>query len=38
MSKLLIYTDNHFCEKSSILNRYGQNYTVRLENQITSLN
>lgn len=38
MSKLLIYTDNHFCEKSSILNRFGRNYTVRLENQLTSLN
>lgn len=36
--KLLIFTDNHFCETSSIVRGFGVKYTVRLENQITSLN
>jgi DNA repair exonuclease SbcCD nuclease subunit len=35
--KLLCYTDNHFSEKSSIITKYGVKYTVRLENQIKSL-
>lgn len=36
--KILCYTDNHFCEKSSIVTRYGTRYTTRLENQLQSLN
>ena len=36
--KILIYTDNHFCEKSSIISKIGDKYTQRLENQIKSLN
>jgi len=36
--KILIYTDNHFCEKASIVNKFGTNYTTRLENQIASIN
>jgi len=36
--RILVYTDNHFCEKFSIVNKFGTNYTVRLENQIASLN
>lgn len=36
--KYLIFSDNHFCETSSIIRRQGNKYTVRLENQIESLN
>ncbi len=36
--KLLIYTDNHFCKKSSIVKGMGKKYTLRLENQIQSIN
>ena len=36
--KILCYTDTHFCEKSSILTRYGTRYTQRLENLIKSIN
>lgn len=36
--KIACYTDNHFCERSSILTRHGSEFTVRLENQIRSLN
>lgn len=36
--KILCYTDPHFCEKSSIVAKYGINYSYRLENQIQSLN
>lgn len=36
--KILLYTDNHFCEKSSIINKYGEKYTYRLENQLKSIN
>lgn len=32
--KILLFTDNHFCEKSSILQGYGTRYSLRLENQI----
>lgn len=32
--KILLFTDNHFCEKSSILQGYGTKYSLRLENQI----
>lgn len=36
--KVLIYTDNHFCENSSILRLKGDKYSYRLENQIKSIN
>ena len=34
--KILCFTDNHFCERSSIINKFGTNYSIRLENQIQS--
>lgn len=36
--KYLIYTDNHFCETSSIVQKFGSKYTMRIENQLKSLN
>lgn len=36
--KICIYTDNHFCESSSIIKTRGEKYSARLENQIKSLN
>lgn len=36
--RLLIFTDNHFCTNSSIIRSIGDKYSVRLENQIQSLN
>jgi DNA repair exonuclease SbcCD nuclease subunit len=36
--KILCFTDNHFCERSSIVTRYGDKYSLRLENQLNSLN
>lgn len=36
--KILCYTDNHFCEKSSIITKYGTKYSARLENQLQSIN
>lgn len=36
--RYLIYTDNHFCETSSIVQKFGSKYTVRIENQLKSLN
>lgn len=36
--RILIYSDNHFCTSSSIINGVGEKYSVRLENQIDSLN
>lgn len=36
--KVLLFTDNHFCRSSSILNRLGNNYFERIENQLNSLN
>ena len=36
--KILCFTDNHFCERASIISRYGTKYSLRLENQIESLN
>lgn len=38
MSKLLLYTDNHFCSTSSILRKRGERYTYRLENQLDTMN
>lgn len=35
--RILVFADNHFSEKSSILVRYGTRYTMRLENQLDSL-
>lgn len=36
--KILIYTDNHFCSNSSIIRKNGEKYSIRLENQIKSVN
>ena len=36
--RILIYTDPHFCEKSSIVTKMGDKYTSRIENQIKSIN
>ncbi|MBP5468354.1 MAG: metallophosphoesterase [Candidatus Riflebacteria bacterium] len=36
--KILIFTDNHFCEKASIITKMGKFYSLRLENQIESIN
>lgn len=36
--KILFYTDPHFCEKYSIIDKQGKKYTLRLENQIESIN
>lgn len=36
--KILLYTDNHFCSYSSIIRDRGQTFSVRLENQINTLN
>ena len=38
MSKILLFTDNHFCSNSSIIRSRGNLYSTRLENQIKSLN
>ena len=35
--RILVFSDNHFSEKSSIITKYGFKYTLRLENQIESL-
>jgi calcineurin-like phosphoesterase family protein len=35
--KILIYTDTHFCEFSSIVRSQGNNYSTRLENEIKSI-
>ena len=35
--KILCFTDNHFCEKSSIITKYGAKYTLRLENQLLKI-
>ena len=36
-TKILIYTDNHFCATSSIVRGRGNKYTLRLENQIQTM-
>lgn len=36
--KILIYTDNHFCANSSIVRSKTDRYSLRLENQIQSIN
>ena len=35
--KYLLYSDNHFCQYSSIVRGRGEKYSVRLENQIDTL-
>lgn len=36
--KILVYTDNHYCQYSSIIRSRGEKYSKRLENQIQTLN
>lgn len=36
--KIALFTDNHFCERCSIITGYGTKYSLRLENQIKTLN
>lgn len=36
--KILVYSDNHWCQYSSILRKMGEKYSLRLENQIKSIN
>lgn len=36
--KILVYTDNHFCQNSSIVRGRGKIYSDRLENQIKTIN
>lgn len=38
MSKILLYTDNHFSETSSVIRSRGQKFSTRIENQIKMLN
>lgn len=35
--RIALATDNHFCEKSSIVQKMGTKYTLRLENQLESI-
>lgn len=35
--KILIYSDNHWCQYSSIVRKRGEKYSIRLENQIKSV-
>jgi DNA repair exonuclease SbcCD nuclease subunit len=36
--KILLFGDSHFCKRSSIINKFGTKYPVRLENQIQTFN
>lgn len=36
--RILCFTDNHFCERASIVAKQGEKYTLRLENQLQSIN
>lgn len=36
--KILLFTDNHFCENSSIIRKFGTKYSLRIENQLESIN
>lgn len=38
MNKILLFTDPHFCSYSSILQDRGETYSVRLENQLQTMN
>ena len=35
--RILIYSDNHWCQYSSIVRKRGEKYSLRLENQIASV-
>lgn len=37
MTKILLYSDNHFCSYSSIVRGRGTKYSVRLENQLQTM-
>lgn len=37
-NKILLFTDNHFCSTSSILRKRGTKYSIRLENQLQTMN
>ena len=32
--RILLFGDSHFCKRSSIINKFGTKYPVRLENQL----
>lgn len=36
--KFVLFTDNHFCQYSSVVRSRGEVYSQRLENQIKSIN
>lgn len=36
--RILLYTDNHWCTTSSVIRGRGSKYSIRLENQIQSIN
>ena len=36
--KILLFGDAHFCERSSIVTKYGTRYSLRLENQLHTFN
>lgn len=36
--RIMLFGDAHFCERSSIINKFGSKYSVRLENQIQTFN
>lgn len=36
--RILLYTDNHYSEKSSVIDWQGKKFSARIENQIESLN
>lgn len=36
--RILLFTDNHFCTNSSIIRQLGNYFSLRLENQIQSIN
>lgn len=38
MNNILLFSDNHFCSNSSILRKKGNKYSLRLENQIKTIN
>lgn len=37
MTKILLYSDNHFCSYSSIVRGRGTKYSIRLENQLQTM-
>lgn len=36
--RILLFGDSHFCKRSSIINKFGTKYPVRLENQLQTFN